>query len=276
MEQQAGYITTEEVEEGLDMLGKGYNEPQEIIDESDLRKYRIELPNLYDDSDLDVYEFRLLAHYKRVGRCTESTRTTARKTKMSPAQVSEKRKSIRDKGFIQMQEVPLDDKQFSYIIIVLDKWKENFEKYSTRSLSEHPRTPHEHPVHSVKQRKNNIKKEPIKKVKEAATPQPPEILLFQKVVSHYPKKPQREMVIEAIRNVSSRLGRDATIEDLQPFYTAWCKVSANEWSLVWLLDWAVPGFVSNGKQQTPNVPIGVPVAQSWLAKKEAEAQRVNA
>jgi DNA-binding Lrp family transcriptional regulator len=274
MEQQGDYIAKEEIEEGLDMIGKGYNEPQEIIDESDLRKYRIELPNLYDDSDLDVYEFRLLAHYKRVGRCTESTRTTAKKTKMSPAQVSEKRKSIRDKGFIQMQEVPLDDKQFSYIIIVLDKWKENFEKYSTRSLSEHPRTPHEHPVHSVKQRSNHIKKDPIKKVKEAAAPQPPEILLFREVVSHYPKKPQREMVIEAIQKVNARLGRDATIEDLQPFFTAWCKVSANDWSLVWLIDWAVPGFVGNG--QKPAQPSGISVAQSWLARKEQEAQSVRA
>ena len=45
------------------------SENQQLYDAGDLRKYRIELPNLYDDADLDPYEFRLLAHYKRVGTC---------------------------------------------------------------------------------------------------------------------------------------------------------------------------------------------------------------
>jgi hypothetical protein len=155
-EQQSDYVT--ETQEALDMLGKGYNEPQEIIDESDLRKYRIELPNLYDDSDLDVYEFRLLAHYKRVGRCTEGTRTTAKKCHMAVSQVSIKRRSLHNKGFIQMQEVPLDDQTFSYIIIVVDKWEENFRKYSTRSHSEHPVSSREHPVRTAKERINHVKK----------------------------------------------------------------------------------------------------------------------
>ena len=78
----------------------GWDRPIEIQDDSDLRKYRIELPNLYDDSDLDPYEFRLLAHYKRVGTCTESTKTTAKKCKMSPRQVSSKRQVLRKSGFI--------------------------------------------------------------------------------------------------------------------------------------------------------------------------------
>ena len=86
MEEQGSYTT--EVQAALDMLGKGYDDQQHIYDDSDLRKYRIELPNLYDDADLDPYEFRLLAHYKRVGRCTEGTRTTAAKCHMSPPQVS--------------------------------------------------------------------------------------------------------------------------------------------------------------------------------------------
>jgi hypothetical protein len=131
MESKTEYITTEEVEEGLAMLGKGYDEQQEIHDDSDLRKYRIELPNLYDDSNLDVYEFRLLAHYKRVGRCTEGLKTTAKKCKMSQAQVSEKRKALHEKGFIVMNQKPLpDNKGYSYVIFVVDKWLENFEKYS--------------------------------------------------------------------------------------------------------------------------------------------------
>jgi len=44
------------------------------------------LPNLADDSELDVYAFRLLAHYQRVaglaGTCAESTATTAARCRM--------------------------------------------------------------------------------------------------------------------------------------------------------------------------------------------------
>jgi hypothetical protein len=92
-----------------------------------------------------------------------------------------------------------------------------------------------------------------KRKKKDATPQPPEIILFKEIVKHYPKQMQRETVIEALQSIKVRLGRDVTADDLQPFYTAWGKVSGNEWSLVWLTDWAVPGFVPNGKgkQTTP-------------------------
>jgi hypothetical protein len=131
MEQQQDYIA--EVQEGLAMLGKGYDTQQEIYDDSDLRKYRIELPNLYDDSDLDPYEFRLLAHYKRVGRCTEGSKTTGRICKMSPSQVSEKRRSLADKGFIIMTRVDISEKEYCYKIVVVDKWRENFDKYSKMS-----------------------------------------------------------------------------------------------------------------------------------------------
>src|SRR5512139_2733246 len=117
----------EYIKEANEMIGKGYDEPQQIEDASDLRKYRIELPNLYDDAGLDPYEFRLLAHYKRVGTCTESTRTTGRKCKMSLGQVSAKRASLHDKGFIVMTVVPLKDTEsYSYSIVVTDRWKENF------------------------------------------------------------------------------------------------------------------------------------------------------
>lgn len=258
-EAQGEYTTQDEVNEAMDMLGKGYEEQQEITDPSDLRKYRIELPNLYDDSDLDPYEFRLLAHYKRVGTCTESTKTTAKKTHMSKSQVSEKRQSLHNKRFIVMVAVPLDQekKTYSYKITVIDMWKENFERYSTRSRGGSTLPLSEHPFHSVNQRSNHIKKKPIKKVNGAsAEPKAsdiPELVLFKEVVKHYPKRAQREIVIGSIQRINSRLGHTAAIEDLTPFWEAWCKVSGNEWSLVWL-EWAENGQVSsngNGKHK-PN------------------------
>ncbi len=100
---------------------------QHISDASDLRKWRTELPNLYDDLGLDPYEFRLVAHYKRVGNCTESVRTTALKCGMSAAQVTIKRRSLAEKGIIAVTEV-----RAGTIVKVVDVWPVNFEVYSQR------------------------------------------------------------------------------------------------------------------------------------------------
>lgn len=109
---------------------------QVITDLADLRKYRTELPNLYDDLDLDVYEYRLLAHYKRVGTCTEKGETTAKKCRMSAGKVSEARQGLADKGLIYLKRVDLGNGSFSYRITVVDIWLENFARYSGLSESD--------------------------------------------------------------------------------------------------------------------------------------------
>jgi hypothetical protein len=104
---------------------------------------------------------------------------------------------------------------------------------------------------NTQKKKVSTPKQP--KEKKESTPQPAEILLFKEVAQHYPTKTQRELVVAAIQKITVRLGRETTPEDLRPFWLAWANVSRNEWSLVWLTDWAVPGFVPNGKgkQTTP-------------------------
>jgi len=142
-------------------------EQQVIIDKSDLRKYRTELPNLYDDAGLDPYQFRLLAHYVRVGNCYESVRTTARKCGMSPAQVCAKRKELAEDGFI----VVTDNDYGTFNIEIVNKWAENFTKYSQsgvhhrnrRSSPEQKCLPHEQGCSPPEPKKEPIKKEPIKK-----------------------------------------------------------------------------------------------------------------
>lgn len=277
MENQADYKA--EVEEAMEMLGEGY-EPQEIIDDSDLRKYRIEIPNLYDDSDLDPYEFRLLVHYKRVGRCTESTRTTATKCHMSAGQVSKKRKALAEKGFIDMQEVPLEGNQFSYIIIVLDRWQENFSKYSARSLSKQTRSRGEQGVHTVKQRKNHIKKEPIKNNKGADAPRPPkvtdfpELVLYRTVTEKYPPKANWSNVIEKILQVSKRIGRQPTAEDLFPYYSAWTGNGWNQWSINWL-DYAVKGELPNRQVKGQEEPKAFNAVRQYVNSLQGEVNGIS-
>lgn len=112
------------------------SDEQVISDPSDLKKYRIELPNLADDSDLDVYEFRLLVHYKRVGECTEGLETTASKCGMSEGKASAARQSLADKGWIHLQRVEMDASRYRFIVRVADRWIENFARYSGLSEQE--------------------------------------------------------------------------------------------------------------------------------------------
>ena len=129
------------------------------------RKYFTILPNLYDDADLDVYEFRLLAHYTRVGNCWESTRTTAKKCHMSLGAVVKKRHSLASKGWIDLTE----SEHGTVRIVLIDKWHENTTIYrgiedarspgeQKRSWSERARSP------------GDTKEELIKKNKEEETP----------------------------------------------------------------------------------------------------------
>lgn len=55
----------------------------------------------FDDADLDVYQYRLLTHYWRVGTCWETVRTTAEKCKMSAGKVSQVKKWLLSNGWIK-------------------------------------------------------------------------------------------------------------------------------------------------------------------------------
>jgi hypothetical protein len=105
---------------------------RESVQNSDyLKRYFTQFPNIIDDSALDPYEFRLLIHYYRVGKCWEGVRATAEKCKISVGKVSSLRKQLQAKGFIKINEQP----DGSVVIFVIDKAKENVLKY-TRSQDE--------------------------------------------------------------------------------------------------------------------------------------------
>lgn len=129
----------------------------------------------------------------------------------------------------------------------------------------------------------SIKELKTKELKEGASakpPQPPEIILFREIAKHYPKPAQRELVIDAIQKIKTRLKREVAVDDLQPFWLAWAKVSGNEWSLVWLVEWAVSGVIP-GRQQ-PATTKGADrmsninnMLTGWLAGKEQEPSYGN-
>lgn len=153
---------------------------QEIIDASDLRKYRIEIPNLYDDADLTPFQFRLLVHYKRVGNCWEGTRKTAQKCHMSLGTVVAARKFLAQHHYIKLGKRSQYD---TITVTVVDQWRENFKQYAKCSPHEHRCSPHEHrrspheqgvhhmngSVHQVNERINQRRIEPNGK-KEPPSP----------------------------------------------------------------------------------------------------------
>jgi DNA-binding MarR family transcriptional regulator len=104
---------------------------QKIKNGNYLSKYFTQFPNIIDDSGLTPFEFRVLIHYYRVGECWEGVRTTAVKCGMSTGKVAEVRKSLEEKGFIAIS--PDGD---GVSIEVIDKTKENLDKYTNRSSGE--------------------------------------------------------------------------------------------------------------------------------------------
>ena len=85
------------------------------------RKWFWQTPNLVDDAGLSPYEFRLLCHYYRVGTCWEATGTTAKKCCMSMGMVSKTRKTLAEKGWIEISW----GIGKTMNIEVIDKWDEN-------------------------------------------------------------------------------------------------------------------------------------------------------
>ncbi len=90
------------------------------------------LPNLADDAGLDVYAFRLLAHYQRTagpnGACTEPTAATAARCRMSPRRLAQARAELVAAGWISLsyqgpagQQVP--------VVRVVDRMADNVARY---------------------------------------------------------------------------------------------------------------------------------------------------
>ncbi len=247
------------------------NEKQKIVDAGDLRKYRTELPNIYDDADLDVYEFRLLAHYKRVGTCTESTKTTARKCHMSTGKITEGRRSLSIKKWISVLRVDLEGNNYSYSITVLDRWLENFQRYSPSLHADPPHqvnappSPGERPPSPGETKKEPFKKEPIEEGSAGKSRDPrsthPAILAIREVTSRYPSKDVYDLLIRAI-------GETPNIQDLKTCFEAW---RAKDWKPTnygWVTEWYVSGIPANGHNGNGQVN-GSGAMARVIAKMEA-------
>jgi len=90
------------------------------------------LPNLADDSALDVYAFRLLAHYQRVagpsGACAEPTAAAAARCHMSLRRLAQARTALVAAGWISLSYQGSAGRQVP-VARVVDRMAENIARY---------------------------------------------------------------------------------------------------------------------------------------------------
>ncbi len=246
------------------------NDEQVISDPSDLKKYRTELPNLYDDAELDVYEFRLLAHYKRVGKCTEGLPTTAKKCNMSEGKVSETRQSLADKGFIALQKVSMDKGRYRFIVTVIDRWVENFARYSGLSVEEiaeqvknasaspresipSPREASPSPREGKKELIKNLKTlshADFEKMTVQEARQVPTLKMYAEATDFFPGS----VVWEYVHNFI--LANHVTVEQIKSAAVAWSLRGYRKENVEGILQWARDGVPEKGAKHGKDTRTG--------------------
>lgn len=161
---------------------------QRVIDRSDPRKYRTEIPNIVLTLGLTPYELTLYVHLKRTagadGTCWKSTATLARETGMSSGMVSKAKAALQKvmnplrKALITVSdEVNQKGGKPNHLITVTDIWPQNMAHFASSQdeVAPEPRSPHERArsQDEVASSPHEIRKELVEEVtqEEIKTPQ---------------------------------------------------------------------------------------------------------
>jgi Helix-turn-helix domain len=180
-----------------------YVSKDQYRDESDLKKYRTEIPNMIFDIGLTPYEVALYGHLKRVcgaekgGKCWKSVSTLSRETGMSTGRVSEARAELARRGLIHMRQPK--GPGTSVTVTIVDIWPQNMVRYSAEGYP----SQYEDPLHSMKgypsrgeTKKEPSEEEPIKN--HSKTPKSKEKPRSTSASAH---KRESERRVEQIRSV---------------------------------------------------------------------------
>jgi hypothetical protein len=140
-----------------------YVSEDQYRDESDLKKYRTEIPNMIFDIGLTPYEVALYGHLKRVcgaekgGKCWKSVSTLSRETGMSAGRVSEARAELARRGLIYMRQPK--GPGTGVTVTIVDIWPQNMVRYSAEGNP----SQYEGGLHNMKgyPSRGETKKEPL-------------------------------------------------------------------------------------------------------------------
>ena len=140
-----------------------YVSEDQYRDESDLKKYRTEIPNMIFDIGLTPYEVALYGHFKRVcgaepgGMCWKSVSTLSKETGMSAGRVSEARAELARRGLIHMRQPK--GPGTGVTVTIVDIWPQNMVRYSAEGNP----SQYEGGLHNMKgyPSRGETKKEPL-------------------------------------------------------------------------------------------------------------------
>jgi hypothetical protein len=140
-----------------------YVSEDQYRDESDLKKYRTEIPNMIFDIGLTPYEVALYGHFKRVcgaepgGMCWKSVSTLSKETGMSAGRVSEARAELARRGLIHMRQPK--GPGTGVTVTIVDIWPQNMVQYSAEGNP----SQYEGGLHNMKGNpsRSETKKEPL-------------------------------------------------------------------------------------------------------------------
>jgi hypothetical protein len=180
-----------------------YVSEDQYRDESDLKKYRTEIPNMIFDIGLTPYEVALYGHLKRVcgaekgGKCWKSVSTLSRETGMSAGRVSEARAELARRGLIHMRQPK--GPGTGVTVTIVDIWPQNMVRYSAEGNP----SQYEGGLHNMKgnpsrgeTKKEPLEEEPIKN--HSKTPKSKE---KPRSTSASARQRESERRVEQIRNV---------------------------------------------------------------------------
>lgn len=100
-------------------------------------------------------------------------------------------------------------------------------------------------VHADAPEPSEPSSEPSKKIgtqKPLKASQIPELVLVREVTCRYPPEILFDDIVQIVRNISERLGREVTVDDLLKFYKPWRFKGYNKTNFGWL-EWAETGSI---------------------------------
>lgn len=291
-EEQSEYVTEQEVDEALEMLGKGYDNAAEIHPPKTIKVLRdsgleeIKVWGWVKTSTQFIYHIKKLKGAKLAiwqvialsidedGNCTLPIRSIVKLSGYSRSEVMESINELGEMGYLSV--VRQSGKKSIYEPSFAARGEGDPSRKTTgpvQYLTDPSSLSREKSSPSIKE----LNKESLKEGGEPAKPKPPkasdfpELVLFREVVRHWPKPVQWESIIESVQKINSRLFRPATVDDLAPFWKAWGVVSGNEWSLVWLVEWAVNGKIPQKTNGNNNqIPQGALAGMEWLNMRKSQ------
>lgn len=292
---QADYITEEEVKEGLDLL-HGEQPAAEIHPPKTVNAVykkglkEIKVWGWVKISANFIYHIKVLKGAKLAiwqvislsidedSVCTLTVDQIAELSGYSRSETIESIKEMETMGYLSVDKKV--GRKSMYSPDFAARGKADPSRKTTRPVRKEadPSSPSDKKAHpSIKELKTKELKDKAGKPAQPKASDIPELVLFKNLVLTYCKPYQRDLVINAVRDVEKRLGHFPTEDDLRPFWDAWRPISGNPYNIKWLTEWAVTGVIP-GRQNAPQQTKGADrmaninnMLNGWLTGKEQEA-----